>query len=145
MDRPTKILVPVDLSDRSEIGLEYAAMLARSVDAELVVMINVNLPEHEILEEFATSENIVVDEAAQAAIHRSVTRLAADIESSIIVRSLEHAADGILDVASTELVDLIVMASHGRSGMTRWLLGSVAEKIARSADVPVVIVPARDR
>jgi nucleotide-binding universal stress UspA family protein len=36
------------------------------------------------------------------------------------------------------------MASHGRSGMSRWMLGSVAEKLARSADVPVTIVPVRD-
>lgn len=53
-------------------------------------------------------------------------------------------ADGILAVAEAEGVDLIVVASHGRSGMTRWLLGSVAEKVARAAEVPVVIVPARD-
>jgi nucleotide-binding universal stress UspA family protein len=53
-------------------------------------------------------------------------------------------ADGILAAAEIEKVDLIVIASHGRAGMRRWLLGSVAEKLVRAADVPVVIVPARE-
>ncbi|MDH3707202.1 MAG: universal stress protein [Acidimicrobiia bacterium] len=39
--------------------------------------------------------------------------------------------------------DLVVMASHGRSGMTRWLLGSMTEKLVRASEVPVLVVPVR--
>ena len=56
----------------------------------------------------------------------------------------EYPADGILHACEQVDADMIVIASHGRAGMTRWLLGSVAEKIARGSDVPVVIVPARE-
>lgn len=144
MEQPKKILVPVDLSKRSEVGVEYAAMLATSVDAELVVMVNVNLPERALLEEFAARENIGLEEAGQAAIHRIITTKAPDVRSSIVVSYRDFPGDAILEVAAAEHVDMIVIASHGRSGMTRWMLGSVAEKIARGAKVPVVIVPARD-
>ena len=43
--------------------------------------------------------------------------------------------------SATESGDIIVMTSHGRSGLRRWLLGSVAEQLVRIADVPVVLVP----
>ncbi len=144
MEQPKKILVPVDLSKRSEVGVEYAAMLANSFDAELVVMLNVNLPERALLEELAAGENIGLDEAGKAAVHRIIVTRAPDATSSIEICYRDFPGDAILDVADAEQVDMIVIASHGRSGMSRWMLGSVAEKIARGAKVPVVIVPARD-
>lgn len=143
MERPKRILVPVDLSARSEIAVDYAVMLASCTEAELVVMTNIDLQGRAAIADFASSEEIGIDEAAHAAIRRIIVEHAADVPTSIVVRSLEDPAEAILGVAAAESVDQIVLASHGRSGMTRWLLGSVAEKIARTAEVPVVIVPAR--
>ena len=144
MHLPNKILVPVDLSKRSEIGVAYAAMMAETTGAELVIMTNVGLPEREALEEFAIGEDLTIEEAAEAAIHRIIVDQAPDSTTSTVVRFENFPADAILEVATSEAADLIVIASHGRSGMTRWMLGSVAEKIARSAAVPVLIVPARE-
>lgn len=144
MKQPNKILVPSDLSDRSEVGIAYAAMLAEHLGSELVIMVNVNLPERAVLEEFAGAEDLSLEEAGEAALRGVAKRLAPSVAASFAVRFRDFPAEGILDVAASENVDMIVIASHGRSGMTRWMLGSIAEKIARSAGVPVVIVPARD-
>ena len=143
MELPKKILVPVDLSDRSEIAVDYAVMLAGLAGSEVAIMTNVDLQGQAAIADFAASEEIEVDEAARAAVHRIVVERAGDVSTSIVVRAMTDAAEAILGVAADENADLIVLASHGRSGMTRWLLGSVAEKIARTAEVPVVIVPAR--
>ncbi|MEQ8840238.1 MAG: universal stress protein [Acidimicrobiales bacterium] len=144
MMEPKKILVPSDLSERSEVGIAYAGMLARHLGSELVVMVNINLPERAILEESAGSEPLSLEEAARAALRRAAEKNAPSVTSSFAVGFRDFPAEGILDVATHENVDMIVIPSHGRSGMTRWMLGSVAEKIVRGADVPVVIVPARD-
>jgi len=141
---PKKILVPVDLSPRSEIAMSYAGMLAEATNASLVAMMNINLPEREALEELAAAENLTLEEAAEEALRRVAALHAPYAEISTVVRTFSSAADAILEVVDAENVDLIVLATHGRSGMTRWMLGSVAEKIARHAHVPLVIVPARD-
>lgn len=144
MTEPRKILVPSDLSTRSERGVAYAAMLAEHLGSELVLMVNVNLPERAVLEEMAGAEHLSIEEAAEAALRSVANEHAPSVSASFEVRFRDFPAEGILDVAASAEVDMIVIPSHGRSGMTRWMLGSVAEKIARSAEVPVVIVPARD-
>jgi nucleotide-binding universal stress UspA family protein len=53
------------------------------------------------------------------------------------------AADEILDYSSENNVDLIIMSTHGRSGIARWAMGSVADKVARHARAPVLIIPPR--
>lgn len=150
MKQPSKILVPVDFSERSEIGVAYAAMLAASTGAELVVMTTLQAPEAETLDELAAVEHlssaqatIAIEQTAEAEIRRVINTHAPDARTSTIVRSEGSPAETILDVASEEDVDLIVVASHGRSGMTRWLLGSVAEKTVRGSEVPVLVVPVR--
>ena len=54
-----------------------------------------------------------------------------------------HAADGILQTAAQEGADLIVVGSHGRTGFSRMLLGSIAAKVVSQAPIPVLVVPAR--
>ena len=151
MKQPNKILVPVDLSERSEVGMAYAAMMAETTGAELVVMTNMQVPESETLEALAAIEHLTtaqatetVQQAVEAAIQRLILAYAPGATTSAVVRYLASPAEAILETAYSEEVDLIVLASHGRSGMTRWMLGSVAEKITRSADIPVLIVPVRD-
>lgn len=143
MQQPRRILVPVDLSERSEVAVAYAAMLAETTSAELILMTNVSHPEREALEEFAAAEQLSIEQAAEASIRRIITDNAPSAAATILLRRQVSAADAILETAAAEAVDLIVLASHGHSGMTRWMLGSVAEKVARSAEIPVIIVPAR--
>ncbi len=144
MESPHKILVPVDLSTRSEAAIDYAAMLARHLGSWLFLMVNVNLPERAVLEELAAAENITLDEAAQIMLMKYGTDRTIGTDVTCVVTHAEFPANAILDAVEHHGIDTVVIASHGRSGMTRWLLGSVAEKIARASTVPVVIVPARD-
>ena len=144
MDVPNKILVPVDLSERSASAVAYAGMLAERFDAELVVVTNVGLPEREVLEELAEAEGVSVEEAGQIALRRIAKEHVPNIEITTALTFENFASEGILGITATDEVDLIVLASHGRTGLKRQLLGSVAEKVARSAAIPVLIVPARD-
>lgn len=144
MKQPKKILVPVDLSERSRGAVEYAAMLAGPLGSTLTLVTNVNMPELAVLEEFAAREEIDIDDAGDTYLRRLADELAPGVPVESVLVHEDFPAEGILTVAAERGVDLIVVASHGRSGMTRWLLGSVAEKVARVADVPVLIVPARN-
>ncbi len=143
-DKPTTILVPVDFSSRSDKAVGYAAMLARALGSSILLTTNLNLPEREALEEFARDERITIEEAAEARLRGTGAELCAGVKTAITLCAAQYPADGILDVADREHVDMIVIASHGRAGMSRWLLGSVAEKVSRAASVPVVIVPAHE-
>ena len=53
-----------------------------------------------------------------------------------------EAAEQIVDFAGSEKADLIIMASHGRSGFSRWAIGSVAEKVFHGSNVPILLVKA---
>ena len=139
-----KVLVPVDLSKRSELAIDLAISLVEAFDGELVLMSNVNLDEREALKDYAEAEHLTTAEAAEARLLALARQCAPNISSSVIVRFHSSAADGILHAVDDVKADSIVMASHGRSGMSRWMLGSVAEKVVRHANVPVTIVPARD-
>lgn len=139
----TRILVPTDFSKHSTLALAHAGRLADALGAELVVMSNLNLPEQEALESFAIAERISIDAAAKNQLVMLAREHAPGIDAMPLVSHFDTPADGVLAVADSEGVDMIVLASHGRTGMTRWLLGSVAEKVARGAEVPVTIVPAR--
>jgi nucleotide-binding universal stress UspA family protein len=141
---PSKILVPVDFSKRSEIAVGYGAMLADRLGGELVVMTNLNLPEQEALEGLVASSGVTVEEAAHLEMSRAVAELGPQVTAVTVVARRDFPSDGILEVADSCGAGMIVIGSHGRSRMSRWLLGSVAEKVARIASVPVVIVPVRD-
>ena len=144
MDAPKIIMAPTDLSNRSEVAVDYAATLAEKFGADLVLFTNVNGPEEEELADYGRVEGLTIGDAAQAALKLSAHTNAPGSEVARIVAFEAQAADGILTAAKDCSADLIVMASHGRSGMSRWMLGSVTEKIVRSSAVPVLVVPVRD-
>ena len=60
-----------------------------------------------------------------------------------MILTARHAAEAIVREAGQSNADLIVMTTHGRSGLRRWLLGSVAEKVLRASPVPVLLCPIR--
>jgi nucleotide-binding universal stress UspA family protein len=62
------------------------------------------------------------------------------VAADFVLRADIHAADAILDVADCQDVDLIVIATHGRSRLRRLFIGSVADKVLRAAHVPVLLV-----
>lgn len=142
-DLMRSIVVPVDTSELSEAGVAVAADLGEALNLPLILLVVVDSTVCQAVTEFAESEGIDPTDA----IDRFFERLIDPLRARGIIAHLERmdggwrAADGILAFVEQHDTAMIVMSSHGRSGITRWLLGSVAEKVVRSANIPVVIVP----
>lgn len=140
-----QILVPVDFSEHSSAALDYAAGLARmagaSVDVLHVWQVPIFEPPGPLVPEAATS----LWEAARRNAEQAVeTFRAAASKRGIAVRSSKAVAgtpaNAIVDVAESGGYDLIVIGTHGRTGISRALIGSVAERVVRHAHCPVLAV-----
>ena len=144
----TKILVPLDRSPLAEQAIGRAAALARAYDASIDFIL--------VHEPF--SMNFLVNPASEtdtlAGEQRYIERMAAEVcaGSSLTVTAGVHrgsVSDVICDRAREVAADLIVMTSHGRTGLGRMWLGSVADAVVRNSPVPVLvlkpIVDANDR
>jgi nucleotide-binding universal stress UspA family protein len=132
------ILVPIDFSERSEQALWFAADLARSYRAELAllhVVEEVALPGVYGLDPVPVHTPDVI-ERAQSSLDALIQQLPEAVPATANVLP-GHAARDILDYAGRKDVDLIVIATHGRTGIEHLLLGSVAEKVVRLAPCPV--------
>ena len=132
-----RILAPTDFSDLSAAGVRYACQLARDSGAELIVLNVVLLDETNRIDKHELERN-------KAGLDNFVTDKLGDVSSALKIRKIVDAGDAygtILDCAKSKHVDLIVMSSHGRSGLSRMLIGSVTDKIVRGAPCPVLVVP----
>jgi nucleotide-binding universal stress UspA family protein len=137
----SRILVPLDGSPIAESVLPQVVELANLRKAE-VVLLRVALA-HTLPGTNPADAQVRAVESAQGYLAKVETGLAAQ---GIAVQSAVrygHAAEEILDHTRTNGIDLIAMSTHGRSGFRRWVLGSVAENVARHAPVPVLLLRAR--
>lgn len=137
------VLVPTDGSDVANAAANYAIDLADGTDAALhvvhVVDIAVTSPLGEsaaVLTELEETGKEAVDDVLDRADDAELRSVQASVLSGSPARS-------ILDYIADHDIDLVVMGTHGRSGLERYLLGSVTETVARLADVPVLSVPVR--
>lgn len=139
-----RILCPTDFSDFSRRAFQHAIRLARWKRCELVAL-HVNEPAHPPPWARGSSRGALSD--ADARRHVS-EKLQAFVEQArpagVKVRPVVgegRDVDEILKQVRAQAVDLLVMGTHGRGGFERLLLGSVAEKVLRKADCPVIVVP----
>ncbi|WP_254763701.1 universal stress protein [Natrinema marinum] len=137
-----RILVPYDGSPPSADALEYA--LETFPDARVTALYVVPTPDgYEALFENPEDRVPVVDAADDRGrdILDEARGLAADrgadLETEIVTGKPDHE---IVDYAAAEDVDTVVLGSHGREGVSRLLLGSVAENVVRRSPIPVVVV-----
>ncbi|WP_323192575.1 universal stress protein [Halostella sp. PRR32] len=136
------ILVPTDGSEPAYAAADHGIELASRTDAALHVLHVVDLT-GVWADVDATAVLDALEEAGQRAVDDVVERASeADLESVEASVSSGTPASGIVDYADDHDVDLIVMGTHGRTGLDRYLLGSVAEKIVRVSDIPVLALPA---
>jgi len=146
VSRFTKILVPIDFSDHSIRAIHYAAELSKTYNAPVTLLhayqtLNYALPEGYV---FYSPEQLA--ELTQA-IDKQVQQSKAVAEHagavSVDTKTVMGAAfSEILRVAEEEHFDLIVMGTHGRTGLGHTFLGSVAERVVRQAPCPVLTVRA---
>jgi nucleotide-binding universal stress UspA family protein len=133
-----KILHPTDLSDRSKAAFEVACALARDYGAQLVAL-HVSPP----APVFAP-DGIAIPTPPEDPfeVRARLARLRpTDPRVKVEYRVLDgNAAEQILKLANSETADLIVMGTHGATGLLRLLMGSVAESVLRKAQCPVLTV-----
>ncbi|MUV48733.1 universal stress protein [Haloarcula sp. CBA1122] len=131
-----RILVPTDGSPGSERAFEVAATLASTHDAAVHVLSVVD--EHGPTDDWDYDG----DSPAEAFIESQADHV--DTEGLSVTTAVREGVvhDAVLDYGDENEIDLIVMGTHGRTGVRRFLLGSVTEKVVRLADVPVLSVKA---
>jgi nucleotide-binding universal stress UspA family protein len=138
-----RILVPTDLSAHSLAGLGYAASLARYTGASIVLLYIADGGSRRSHEREARTQDPLRHRALQKALEdvRSVmsVHLPPGVPCEPMVRT-GLPADEILRCAEKERIDLVVMATHGRTGLQHILMGSVAETVVRRSRVPVLTV-----
>ena len=138
-----KILFAVDLTEDLPDAAEYAAWLAKQLDAEVVVL-NVT-PDAAHFSGFIISPDYTKDfvaqleSGAQTAMEEFLPKYFSGVKAKGIVMQGDPAEE-IMAYADESGIDLIVMASHGRKGIDRLLLGSVVQKVAKYASQPLLTV-----
>ncbi|HZL86968.1 MAG TPA: universal stress protein [Pirellulaceae bacterium] len=133
-----KILVPVDFSESSDAALAWASVLARDTGATLVIIHIETVPLTTGGGEYIYA---VPEPPTQELLERLNKIVPKDASIPVVHRLLAgDPADAIIRAAESDDVDLIVMGTHGRRGITRLLMGSVAEAVVRRADCPVLTV-----
>ena len=136
------ILCPVDFSSTSEAAVQYASLLAADTGATLHLLHVVD--ESAIATTGHNGVGYIADMAEQLEGHgleqlQAMTPLVSNVPFDTC-QLVGVPARSILEYAHEKSVDLIVMGSHGRSGLARLLMGSVAEAVVRRADCPVLTV-----
>ena len=140
-----KIVVTTDLSDHSLSALEYASTLSLLYGAKLYLlhvedvgpppMYSTHLPDFEA-EQF---HRLATETARKDLETFAREKISPDLNVTLAVR-LGNPVDEIRRFAETEGIDIVVMATHGRTGLKHILMGSVAEKVVRTSPVPVLTV-----
>ena len=140
-----KMLVPLDGSELAELVFSYASDLGASLGLDLVLLHVVSPHERDSL----PLHRAYLERAAEV-----LTRQSEELQGKAGIQprgegvtargelAMGHPAEEILECAVTHDIDLILMATHGRSGIKRWALGSVADKVLRVSKVPVCLVRA---
>ncbi len=140
-----KLLVPLDGSELSESILSQAIAIAKPTGAE-IVLFRVHEPlERGVRETMGEDLAQKLDTVNKEEMQNYLAKIACDLGDQGIRTDIATAAgrpaEAIIDYATTHTVDLIVMATHGRSGITRWAFGSVADKVLRQSPLPVLLGP----
>ena len=140
----SKILLPTDGSKQANKAAEHAIWIARESGAEIIALTVmetsslVGLPADDLI---IRLREMLEEEASRSleAVKKLVEESGADIK--LTLRTDEGSpAEAILRTVEKEGVDLVVMGTSGKHGLDRFLLGSVAEKVVRSAGCPVLVV-----
>ncbi len=145
----TRILVVVDGSETSQHALKHAIALAKSLSAKVRIFHVVDMnwlplaPELAIdTETIAKARRSMGEKVIEAARETaSKAEFEAEAELKETESPTEHVAEVIAREASNWPADVVVSGTHGRRGVQRLLLGSVAEQLVRRSSVPVLLVP----
>jgi len=138
---PKVILVPVDFSDVSHRALEHAQMIAKLAGGARLVLVHVVDPTPTpMATDFMAQVPPPDTSAEQDAARKGLVAWSKGSPSTTSEVRVGKPGEVILEAAKAAGAELIVIGTHGRKGVARALLGSVAENVARHATVPVTLV-----
>ena len=138
-----KILVPLDGSALAEAVLPHAQALAKAEDAEIVLLSVPVVPSLEFLARTPGLATQVIEDAeieTEVYLVKEENKLA---EEGIKVKHIMREGpipEMILKIADEVHADVIAMSTHGRTGVQRWLMGSVADRVVHYSHIPVMLI-----
>jgi len=141
-----KMLVPLDRSEFAECSLAHAKAIANGCQIPEVILLHVieptpqaNVIANELGEDFMKN----VDKEYKMKTEKYLSKIVDDFRDAGISATAElvsgTADSEILEYAKKNNVDLIIMSTHGNSGIVRWAMGSVADRVVRHSPVPVLV------
>jgi nucleotide-binding universal stress UspA family protein len=141
-----KMLVPLDTSEYAECVLSHVKDIATSRAVPEVVLLTVSdmtyAPYADYLDKKVVKQaDKLAKETATEYLEKTKQSLGLTKSKVTTVVRSGQPADEILDYIQKNGVDIVVMSSQGKTGVSKWLLGSVAEKVVRNSPVPVYLVP----
>jgi nucleotide-binding universal stress UspA family protein len=148
--RYRKIVVPIDGSGWSERAIPHAVDIARNNGSEIILLHVFRPPASEYTDQLALAGQDVQLDRMRSEIKNYLMGLRGQLRNQHVecrVQFIEGvgAASLICDYVNEEGVDLVVMTSHGRTGLSRFIFGSIAEKVLQGVNVPVLIIrPGKD-
>jgi len=140
------MLVPLDGSALSETSLEHALSLAKTGNIPGVVLLRAREPmDSGVRQRLSADLAKKLDDSYQEEIEEYLGRIAHYFEENSVaaetVAATGSPAEAILDYIRENDVDIVIMSSHGRTGIARWAFGSVTEKVLKESNVPVLVIP----
>lgn len=135
-----KILLPTDGSPTAKAAARFAAEIALCNEAEVIVLGVAHALEYGDVTAYDPMPWLTAE--AQRFVDEDVEALsAAGVNVTGRVECCEQPFEKIVDIAEDDAVDLIIMGTHGRTGLSRVVIGSVADRVVRHTRVPVLLVP----
>jgi nucleotide-binding universal stress UspA family protein len=131
------VLVAVDFDDASMVALTYARTLAANFGARLHVL---HVLENLFLRPMANDPRAIEEGVARRLRDTLTPEDRQQLDAVAVVRKSDSPADEIVKYAQDEGINLVVMGTHGRPGVAHLLMGSVAEKVVRTAPCPVLTI-----
>lgn len=136
------ILVAVDFDETSDVALTYGRSLAKTYGAQLHM---IHVMENMFLRPMANNPSDIEAGIAQRLADRLTDEERRALRAIPVLRKSDAPAEEIVKYAAEQAIDLIVIGTHARSGVAHMLVGSVAEKVVRTAPCPVLAVRQGDR
>jgi len=139
-----KILVPIDFSSHSRQAADYAAGIARTFNSKIIFFHAIEPEVYPSAYEYTNGLLLNYDPNLQPTVQKNLREFVADaveenlVEDYVVVKGLAHKE--IVAYAGENQIDLLVIATHGLTGLEYILLGSTAEKVTRWANCPVLTI-----
>jgi len=147
-----KILVPLDGSPLAECVLPHVETIAKGCAAKNIVFLRIVEPFYMTGGEEVTAFSVDIMERANVERQKAAEKYLAELVARLKFDGMKvewkayvgKPADEIIEYCRKNAFDLVCIATHGRSGVSRWVWGSVADKVLRAACTPVLMVRPKD-